>query len=297
MKKYLYSIVIATVLLMSTTTVKASNEVYYINRHNIEMTENEYNNLLGLGFTASQIDAMEQDEFIANKDIEGTVLSEATKYYKNTTGIRNGVKTYTVEEITEEEALLERQSQNLPTRGPVGSYYDGVSATNVLEVRAKIIGVSNSYMRYKTDVEWIGMPSYRYFDIWGIAFESNKVQIASTLVFKEKWQTTSNVYGELTSGVPKTESTGGSVQMQLPSGSLLTLDSYLYFNVSKQANVGTITELNMCGDYAHSTYDYDPNVMYYHYSVFRPAGIDIDYPYDLDYSQLPPACAKFVGTW
>ena len=76
MKKYLYSIVFATLILMSTTVVKASNEVYYTNRENVEMTEKEYSNLLGLGFTEKQIYRMDEKTFLENKDIEGTVLKE-----------------------------------------------------------------------------------------------------------------------------------------------------------------------------------------------------------------------------
>ena len=296
MKKYLYNLVIATLILMSATVVNASNEVYYTNSHNIEMTETEYNNLLGLGFTERQIELMDESEFLANKDIPGTVLSEASKYYKRTTVMRNGIKSEYVEEITKDEALAEKQSQNLPDRGPVGIYYDGVSATSVIEIRTKIIGVSNTKMRYKVDSEWLVMPTDRYHDIIGIGIESNKVQIASVIACKIKWYTTGNVHGEDESCYPKTETTGGSAQMQLPSGSMQTIDSYVYFNVSKQANVGTITELHMCGDYAHATASVNPNTIYSHYSMHM-YGIDIDYPYDLDYSQQSPACASFEGTW
>ena len=299
MKKYLYNFVIAALILMSATVVNASNEVYYTNNQNIEMTEQEYNNLLGLGFTERQISNMDQDEFLANKDIEGAVLGTGTKYYKYTTVMRNGIETKFVTEITKEEALAEqeRQSHNIPTRGPVGSYYDGASATYVLEIRTKIIGVNNTYMRYKIDSEWLIMPPDRYHDIIGIGIEQNKVEVASTIVFKESWYTTSNVHDYDTSCYPKTELTGGSAIMQLPSGSMQYIDSYLYFNVRKKDNVGTITQLSMCGDYAHATASVDPNTVFYHYNIHLISGIDIDYPYDLDFDDIMPACASFVGTW
>ena len=299
MKKYLYNLVIATLILMSATVVNASSEVYYKNSHNIEMTENEYNNLLGLGFTERQIMLMDEEEFLANKDIPGRVLSETAKYYKRTTVMRNGMKREIVKEITKEEALAEkeRQSQNPPTKGAIGIYYDGISATAVLEIRTKIIGVNDTKMRYKIDAEWLVMPSDRYHDIIGIGIETAKVQIASMLVFKEKWYTTSNVQGEDSSGYPKTQTTGGSAQIQLPSGSMQSITSYLYFNVSKKANVGTITELYMCGDYAHATASVNPSNIYNHYDMYLGAGIDIDYPYDLDYDDISTACASFEGTW
>lgn len=296
MKKYLYSFVIATLILMSTTVVKASNEVYYTNRNNIEMKENEYNNLLGLGFTERQIDYMGEEEFLANKDIEGTVLSEASKYYKRTTVIRNGIKLNTIEEITKEEALEEQQSHNNPMRGPVGSYYDGVSATSLIEIRSKIIGISNTYMRYKVDSEWLAMPTDRYYDIIGIGLEPLKVEIGSTIVFRENWLTSDDVLGYVNTGYPKSESTGGSTQIQLPSGNMQYIDAYLYYAVKKKTGVGTITELTACGDYAHSSYNYDPNTIYSHYNMYI-SGIDIDYPYDIYYDEISPACATFIGTW
>lgn len=296
MKKYLYSFVIATLILMSTTVVKASNEVYYTNKNNIDMTETEYNNLLGLGFTERQIDRMDENEFLANKNIEGTVLSEAAKYYKTTTVIRNGIKIDTVKEVTKEEALDEKQSHNNPVRGPVGSYYDGISATSIIEIRSKIIGVSNTYMRYKVDSEWLVMPYYRYYDIIGVGLEPLKVEIGSTIVFKENWLTDDDELGFDMTGYPKSESTGGSTQIQLPSGGMEYIDAYLYYNVKKKANVGTITELTACGDYAHSSYNYDPNTIYDHYNMYI-TGIDIDYPYDIYYDEISPACASFIGTW
>lgn len=294
MKKYLYKVVIASLILMSATVVKATNEVYYTNINNIEMSEKEYNNLLGLGFTQKQIYNMDEEEFLENKDIEGVVLDSNTKYYKRTTVIQNGIKYTTNEELTEEEAL--RQSQNLPTRGPSGNYYDGISASIVLQVTARIIGVSNTYMRYKVDSEFLIMPSDRYHDIIGVGLEANKVEIGSTIVFKEKWTDSSNNNAYLSNGYPKSETSGGSTQIQLPSGSLITLDAYLYYNVKKKANVGTITELTACGDYAHATSYVDPNTIYSNYMMTN-SGILIDYPYDLLYDQQSPACAHFVGTW
>ena len=295
MKKYLYSIVIASLIIMSATVVKASNEVYYINGHGIEITEQEYNNLLGLGFTEKDIENMVQQEFEANKNIEGAaVLSEASKYYKYTTITRNGRKTKTVSEITKEEAI--RQSQNQPTRGPVGEYYDGVSAIAIIEVRSKIVGISNTYMRYKVEAQWLSMPLDRYYDIIGIGIEPTKVKIASVLMYRENWLTTGDDLDYIDTGYPKSETTGGSAQIQLPSGGIQTLYSYLYFNVRKQDNVGTITELEACGDYAHTTSSVNPQTIYYNYNMYL-SGIDIDYPYDLTYDDLTPACAHFVGTW
>ena len=206
MKKYLYSIVFATLILMSATVVKASNEVYYINRENLEMTEREYNNLLGLGFTEEQIYRMDEATFLDNKDLEGSVLNEEGKYYKETTIMRNGIKTYRRDEITKDEALEEvkLQSQGPSTRGPSGNYYDGVFATSIIYIKNKIVGISNSYMRYKTDVTWLTMPSERYNDIIGIGIRPEEVQIyLSAVVFREDWLISGGSYGYTTVCSPK----------------------------------------------------------------------------------------------
>ena len=126
MKKYLYKIVFATLILISATVVNASNEVYYINKENVIMTEEEYNNLKSLGFTERYIERMDQEEFLNNKDLKGSILGETQKYLRRTTRMRNGIKTTTVEEITKEEAMKDKelQSQNgFNKGGAAGNYY------------------------------------------------------------------------------------------------------------------------------------------------------------------------------
>ena len=301
MKKYLYSIVLATLILMSTTVVKASSEVYYTNRNSIEMTETEYNNLINLGFTERQIARMNEQTFLENKDIEATTpLSKVTKYIKFTTIMRNGIKSYRTEEITKEEAMaeIELQSHNPPTRGPVGSYYDGVYDSGIIEIVNKIVGISNTYMRYQVDADWYGgIPTDRYNDIIAIGMESSKVQIASSIIFEEEWRTTDAVYGYNEICAPKTESTGGSAIFPLPTGSLSQLEMNLYFNVRKQNNVGTITELHTCGHYAHADSYVDSDYLYNNYTVGLASGISISATYMPYYTYTTPACASFYGTW
>ena len=300
MKKYLYSIVFATLILVSTTVVKAANEVYYTNKENIEMTEEEYNNLLGLGFTEKQIYRMDEQEFLNNKDIEGTVLSVSEKYFRNYTILRNGITTYRSEEISEEEAIRDRelQAEKIQYRsGPAGNYYDGVVATTTIQVKAKIIGIASTRMRLMTDIDWYTMPTYRYNDIIAAGFRSTQVQFASTIVFREDWRDSNGNDGYTGGCSPKQESTGGSAIFGLPSGSLSQLEAYLYFNVKKANGVGTITELYTSGDYAHGTSYVSESNLYNHYDVSQPIGISIDSTYGSYYQSNSAAQAKFVGTW
>ena len=299
MKKYLYSLVFATLILVSTTVVKASNEVYYTNKENIEMTESEYNNLLGLGFTEKQIYRMDEQTFLDNKDIEGTVLSVDEKYIRNYTILRNGITTYHSEEITEEEAINDRklQSQNPPLRGPAGNYYDGVVATTTIKVKAKIIGISNTRMRFMTDVDWFTIPSYRYNDIIAAGFESSKVQMASSVYFRQDWMDGNGNDGYGIGCTPKEETNGGSAIFSLPSGSLSQLESYLYYNVKKADGVGTITELYSSGDYAHGTSYVSQSDLYSHYDVTSGVGISMDSTYGSLYQSNTAAHATYIGSW
>ena len=298
MKKYLYSIVFATLILMSTTVVNASNEVYYTNKQNIEMTEKEYNNLLGLGFTENQIATMEEEEFIANKDIEGTILGEAKKYFKTTTYMRNGIKTMVRKEISYEEAMEAKEllTQN-PSKGPSGNYYNGIFDDSVTTTTTRIIGINNTYMRFKVDNEWYSTPSERYYDIIGIGIESNKVQIATSILFRQNWTKADGTNGQDTTGYPKSINTGGLAIIKLPTGSITNLESTLYFNVSKKSGVGTITLLYAGGDYAHAISNVNPNTLINYLTASVTSGIIINGGYSTSYLEHSSAAASFVGTW
>lgn len=296
MKKYLYSIVLATLILFSTTAVKASNEVYYTNKNNIEITEREYNNLLSMGFSEKQIAQMDQEVFLENKDLEGTLLATSEKYMKITTVMRNGNKYTTTEEITKEEAMREKELQS---RGPAaGTYYDGIVQTpNVIVQHTKIVGVSDAYMRYMTETIWLTMPSERYYDIIGLGIESGKVQYATGMVFRENWTDGyGDEYADLTY-YPKSTSTGRLAIYELPSGTLQSLDATIYYNVMKQPNVGTITSLYAGGNFAHATGSADPNDLLNYISSTYSSGVSVNYPYSMYYFGNSVAQASFFGTW
>jgi len=294
---------IATLVLISTTAVKASSEVYYTNNENIEMTEQEYNNLLGLGFTEKQIERMDYDEFMFNKDIEAEVVSTVTQHIQTTTTIKNGIKTSTSivlddEQFAEMMEMGEMQSLN-PTYSPnvSGYFYDGISY-NTTKTLTSYIAIFNDtdYARYKMDMQWNTMPSTRSFDIIGIAIEPAKVHISSILKFRQDWETTGTTFGHSISGYPKTDNYSGSFVYELPTGSMSAMESYIYFNVAKNSGVGTITSLVASGDYAHAyhTVSYQVKDNYDFYNSF---GLDIYDPYAVHYDEMSMAHASFQGTW
>ena len=264
------------------------------------MTEQEYNNLLSLGFSNKDIARMDQEEFDLNKNLEGEILDEQVKYIENTTYMQNGIKSIRSREITREEAMREKElhSQNPSYRGPVGSYYNGLYYNTIIEETTRIVGISNTYMRYHTKTEWIVMPDERYHDIIGIGIESDKVEIATSVIFRENWTLDNDDDDYTEVCYPKSTSTGGLAIFELPDEDIIDLNAYLYFNVKKKSGVGTITSLYAAGDYAHGVCsNVDPSDLYYHVTVGPSAGILIDSTYDLCFIQQSPAVASFIGTW
>lgn len=299
MKKYLYKIVLATLILMNAAVVNASNEVYYTNKNNIEMTEKEYKTLLELGFTTKHIEWMEESEFLANKDLEATRISSSKKYYKVTTALRNGIKTRTTKEITSEEAMNEvlLQSQKDPYRGPAGNYYDGVYSSSIFTMTVNITSIGNTYMRFMNNAEWLVMPTERYYDVIGIGIESNKVKIDDGVAFSEEWYTTNGVHHSTITCTPKETTTGGLVIFKLPDASIQSLYMSIYFNVMKKANVGTITSLYATGDYAHAYSNYTPSNLLSHISINHSTGLMIDGTYSGIFQDISAVSASFQGTW
>jgi hypothetical protein len=294
----------ATLLVTNTARVNASGEVYYTNRENIEMTEQEYNNLLELGFTEAQIYRMDYQTFEDNKDIEGTLLSEEQQYVKTTITMRNGVKHYTTQVVSEFEYLTHLQMQQGSLSGGPGyspnlsgNYYDGIMMDEYQLLTIIIVGIDDNTLRYKLDVEWLDIPSTRSWDIIGIGIEAYKVHLVSSVIFREDWVTTNNDYDHTELCCPKEETTGGSVMFELPSGSIRLIDAYIYFNVMKNQNVGTLTYVSAVGDYAHAITTISNPVDVRNYYIMTHGGLSIDAPYATSYvDQLEPE-ALFEGTW
>lgn len=298
MKKFLYVIGIASLLFGTSIKVKA--EAYYTNSEGIEMTETEYNNLLNLAFSEDQIDRMDYDTFMENKDLEGEIVGHEKRYIKVTTTIQNGIKSYSYTELTENEALQMEQMQNLnPSYSPnvTGTFYDGLSYDEIRNMETFIVCLYDTFMRYKVDVQWNTMPSARSWDIIGIGIEPSKVHLASLVYFRSDWKTGSGDFLYTESCMPKEETTGGSVMFELPSGSLQRLEAYLYFIVYKNTGVGTLTGIQAVGDYAHATENVDEDDAFDAYTINHVVGIQIYSPFHTSYESSIASTASFIGSW
>ncbi len=210
----------------------------FTNYYGIEMTSEQYERLLNLGFDEGQINYMTQEIFDQNKDLEGTLVSRVQKYYK--TVYPTYGTSYTVE-VTPDEYYAHKDDNEL--RGQV--------VTNYKTHTSSISPVGN-YYRFNSTLSWNNIPSVHSYDVQAIGF-TGYIHIDSTITFYYTYgQSNGSVTTSYSNYNKQYFSTGGSTVFKLPS-SFTGLTSTMYFNVAKDSGAGTITSLHMCADYAHAT--------------------------------------------
>lgn len=258
-------IIIFAILLLIPTTKNAlsiNEEDLYTNNNGIQMTEKELTNLKNLGFTNEEIIVMTEDIFEKNKNIEGEILSQTTKYYKTVTSY-GGASTYSInqditltysEEITEDE-YNNADKENNKTKGNTNGYTE----TNYKKMTTSIIKNGN-YYRYKNDLVWKKMPTTRSYDIQGIGFDTTVSTVPNSKYFNriahmENSLSSQCDYLTSSSGTWQTSQSGNVVTFLLPSDTstkeLVGLSSHMYFDVQKLMDI-TIITLNAYGDYKHA---------------------------------------------
>lgn len=289
MKKFIYSSFAIILFLLVVPTVNAT--AYYTNDNNIEMTEQQYNNLIQLGFTESEIYQMGNEEFEANKDVNATLVSENQQYYKTTTTIRNGITTKSSEVITEEQYQAEKDSNTPQTRS-----YDAIVTTEYKQMRTSISKYSDIKYRYKVTLTWLNMPSKRSYDIIGLGYQQAIVYMSLAGVqFQQNYTISGTNYSSVVC-TPLEFDTGASAVFLLPSGTLSALSSYMYYEVLKYDDTYTITEMYAGGDYAHATSTISKTNAQKH-SVNHGTGIVLQSSISGYYDGIPVAQAIWEGTW
>lgn len=227
----------------------------YINREGVQMNATQINNLRKLGFTTPEIENMSEEEFLYNKDLEGTVVASTIKYYKtekyipcgNTQSLQNFNKSIIVTtEITKDE-FENYGNEPILTQN---NFSTNLISTEYKSMYSTITSINGRY-RYKNFVTWKKLPFWRTIDIIGIGIESNKVYpVSSTSYFKAYY---SDSGSSTKSGIWKKTPNGCAVTFDWPSYNILAEKFYvtLYFEVDKQDENKTITVLNAYGDYSH----------------------------------------------
>lgn len=294
MKKILYALLLVA---LAITSVNAKNaQPYYTNNNGIEMSEQNYNNLKGLGFTDEQIAKMDNETFAKKKDINATIVSQKVNHYVKISYLQNGLQKERYEVVTENEYNGRLINPGEALRSVSGNFYNGLNATDDLAVVTSISNIDDDYMQYRLDVYNYDIPSTRSFDIYGIGIESGKVHVASLIDCNQSWEYTNGNVDSTIGCYAKSEPTGGSVMFELPSGNLSSIATYISFWVAKLPGVGTITGLEAVGDYAHAFNSVSSNV--YNYYTVNVGGIGVYSPYSSSYDQyFTPAPAAFIGSW
>lgn len=216
-------------------SINRVNAHQIINYYGIHMTTDEYMTLLNLGFTDDEIYYMDEDIFNENKNLDATLVAQSNKYYKVVTPMYG--QSYVVE-VSPSEALNQPENNTL---GYVTTQYINEVST---------ISANGSKYRYKNTVNWLNIPENKSFDVIAIGF-INSVFIDSNVYFRFSYADSSGTWHNSTLYYDKKNtSTGGSTTYKIPT-TLYGLSALLYFDVSKNTT-DTLTNLTMCGDYAHS---------------------------------------------
>ena len=237
MKKVLFSLL----LFLLITNVKA-----YTNNNNIEITEEEYLNLLSVGFTENEIDNLELDLYQEYKDTTGIGLVTNEKYYKTTHVERNGITSSTTEEVTELEYLYGNDNTMITATGTIYTEYKKLITT--------LSKTSNDIVTGKVTLEWRNMPKKRSYDSIGIGYLTSSIERSLSPYFQMNYTTSSNnSYTSMTYNWHETVDNGDTAVAQLPSGSLNALSSYILVRLKKKVPNSTVTQITVYGDYAHAT--------------------------------------------
>ena len=278
--------------LFDSNKVNADNNCFLLNNNNICMTEDNYNNLISLGFDYFEINNLTQGIFDENKDLHGTVVSDTTNYYRDTYFYSLGNITSTSTSITEEEynnyvpSLI---SSNYNLRS-----YDGYVETSYKKMRTKIIQVGNHY-RYKNTLDWKQLPSVRSYDIIGIGLESSVVS-HNNVQFQQTYCATTPNCTSSTTSIINNPITGAGAAFKLPTGTYVKLQSFIYYDVYKRNSNQTNVTLNAYGDYSHAIESVTQSEASYSYTV-NQSGNDLDYTIITKYDEIPEAEAQYNVVW
>ncbi len=265
--------------------VALANEKY-VNYYGIEMSEEEYNNLVGLGFTENEIYYMLEDDFNYNKDIKSKLESSTTNYYVNVTRYDATGKIMSSNDMQISEDEYNRPVQLLSYDGYIGTAYKKMTTT---------ISKSGDRYRAKVNLVWRQFPAVRSFDAIGIGFDP-VVYVYGDLHFSQTYCIT--VYCETSTKISNDSysPTGAGVSFQLPGKDVkpTSLESTFYYDLIKDYS-GTLTEFYVYGDYAHAIKEVTAG-MVRGFMVYA-GGIVIRDEVSSYYDSIDAAVAKWTGSW
>ncbi|WP_445505870.1 hypothetical protein [Niallia sp. 03091] len=247
------------------------------NKNNLELTVEEFNNLISLGFTKEDIENMDKEEFDLNKNLKGKVIGSTTQYLKITEPIQSKLSTQentspkpTIVNLDEQTYYEELAKENEST-GSVSKSASDSTSTSYKKMTTSIIYLSYNNYRLKNNVNWDKIPFYTYVDVTGVGInQSYWAPNPNTQYGKQNWKTWSYCNGyqygsaEYSTGSSKWEKGAGgySLRINLPNtetyggcaaDKVEDLSSYMYYSVSPLTSTN---RLDAYGHYAHQEANY-----------------------------------------
>lgn len=228
--KKLFLLFIIT-LLVSPMIVNA-DETHYINNGKTTITAKEYENLQSLGFEPKEIYGMSEENFNKNKVLTGEVMKKITL------------------DTSEFPQLSLNPDVNIG--GGIASPNNSAYAeTHYKRMSVYIININDNHYRYKITLDWLNMPSKRSWDILALGYE-NTVYVGVPTTFEQNWCKNGSCYTSL-SGNYYSYDDVEMVTFKLPSGTLTSLSSYMFYDVLRVDPSKVLEEITTIGDYAHAT--------------------------------------------
>ncbi len=281
---------ILAILIFVPGVVFADGDAYYENYYGVKMSKEEYDNLVELGFSESEIEYMLEDDFNYNNSFNGELVSDTTNYYVNI--IRYDA---TGRIISDNDFRISKEDY-IKNSGvePLG-YSDGLIQSEYKELRTTISQIDSVEFRYKVNLQWRKFPAVRSYDIIGIGVDSHILtsgdahfsQTYCVLNFCKTSTETNDIGYDLT---------GIGASFALPTETVTKLESSLYFNVVKLSINNTVKSQNAYGDYSHATKKISSsNAM--RYNVAPSVGIELNSAIYSYYDDITPAVARWTGTW
>lgn len=227
----------------------------YTNYNGVEMSTNEFNNLISMGFTDEQIYNMEQDEFEKNKNLSGEIVATDTIYVKtiNTYAPKDenlNIMAFAKSEIindinngnnyelvsTQNIIITEEEFNNVDENNDnviiVNDVNPDIISTEYKKLTTNIIKNGSTY-RVKNDLTWKKMPSTRSNDLFGIRInhsiaepKSGSQYAKTTYKMKDACTLQTTTYNTVHSSNWNRAETGYGVAFKIPSD---TTKRYIWY--------------------------------------------------------------------
>lgn len=271
------------IFMFQNSTEAADNEIVE-NANGIKITQEEYQNLIDLGFTNLAIQQMTEDVFNENKNLEIIDRSETTKYYeiKEIPEINSFSKSmesdseenYVSTELTEEEYFKRIEAQKNEEEGFSTFASKDTTSTSYRRLTTTISRLNTTTARVHSKFIWDIIPKTRSYDVLATNIDSTFTPVSGSNYGQQLWSYTHPINGGFygdnakyssSSSTWSKQSAGYGVRMNLKNNAsnlrVTELEGYAYFNIKRSSSV-VPRYINAFGIYSHAKKDISSSFSY-----------------------------------